>query len=63
MRAFAIAAIITSLAVPAFAGLAQDEEPGASGGEAGGGRGLEPVSSLLLKRASADRHRDAGRFW
>jgi hypothetical protein len=35
--------------------LAQDEEPGAPGGEAGGRRRLEPVSSLLLKRASASR--------
>jgi hypothetical protein len=37
------------------AGLAQDEERGAPGGEAGGGRGLGPVTSLLLKRASASR--------
>jgi hypothetical protein len=41
-----------SIAIRPTAGLAQDEERGAPSGEAGGGRGLGPVTSLLLKRAS-----------
>jgi hypothetical protein len=44
-----------ALCLRPFAALDQEQEPKAPGGEAGGGRGLAPLTSLTLKRASASQ--------